>query len=164
MGATLTTSSGCPDSTADSTANAAASGANGTSNVARSTGRAPDGTSIALETPIVLRPTGITRATASSWVSAVNTCMDARRLSGGITISANAISRMKSRNAKRTSTSTASGTITTARAIAGTNTRSRYRLIPERSASYSSRGICAVFQVLPHWGHVQRSPYATLAS
>src|SRR5439155_9030318 len=43
--ATLTTTSGCPVSTAESTAKAVASSAKGTSSVARSTGRPPAGTS-----------------------------------------------------------------------------------------------------------------------
>src|SRR4051812_24035927 len=37
----------------------------------------------------------------------------------------------------------------------------RYFSCVLRSAAYCSIGICRVFQLRPHFGHVQRSPYAT---
>lgn len=54
-----------------------------------------------------------------------------------------------------------SGARIAAETPAATSASSLWRLTLRSSCSYSSAGICAVFQERPHFSHCQRSPYAT---
>ena len=153
--------SGCPVSTAASTATVAALSMTGTSNVASSTGRRTEPGGRRTAVGPCRRTPSLSRDAASS--SVPSRAPRAGRGCGGAEARGARTPGRGRRGGRRSARrrATASGTRTAANASGGPTVSDAIAPDAAINASYSSRGIWLVSHARPHSSHVQRSPSGT---